>query len=326
MSHNLKSTQVWLVGAGPIAIDYAKVLQHFEMTPTVIGRGKLSASKFEETTGISVQVGGLECFLTKAQPTPDTFIIIATGTEALMPTLLKFMKLDFKRILIEKPAAVSIEELLNNEINIKPIQEKVFVAFNRRFYPSVIKAMEIIKEDEGLQSMHFEFTEWSHRIEPLEKAPGVKENWFFANSTHVIDLAFFIAGQPVDWRAFSKEGTLSWHDKSYFSGAGITDKGVVFSYHSNWESAGRWGIELLTKKRRIYLKPLEEVSLQLRGNLAVEPFNFGVQRDDKFKPGFLEQLQAFLNFDSKYLLSIENHLLQSKNVFNTVVNNGSFRN
>ena len=41
---------------------------------------------------------------------------------------------------------------------------------------------EIIAEDNGVTSFNFEFTEWSHEIEKLEKAPGVKENWFLANS------------------------------------------------------------------------------------------------------------------------------------------------
>jgi len=319
MSNNLKEKDVWLVGAGPMAMDHAKALKHLNISPKVIGRGEESAKRFEEQTGLEVIRGGIDVFLNDNKPSEETLIIIAVGTEALMPMLLKFKNLEFQRILIEKPAAISIEELLANEEQLASIQDKVFVAYNRRFYPSVQKAIELIEEDGGLQSMHFEFTEWSHKIAPLAKAPGVKENWFFANSTHVVDLAFYIAGAPKEWKAFAKNGTIDWHEKSFFAGAGITEKEVVFSYHSNWESAGRWGIDLLTNKRRIYLKPLEEVNVQERGTIAVKSYDFDVQIQGDLKPGLLEQLDDFLTLKNGRLFSLRKHMVQAEKVFRPVI-------
>ena len=320
MSDNINDKDVWLIGAGPMAIDHANVLQHFGITPVVIGRGEQSAQKFEKVTGFKVHTGGLDTYLEKNQSTIGTFIIIATGTEALMPTLLKFKDLAFNRILIEKPAAISIEELLKNESNLKAISDKVFVAYNRRFYPSVVKALELIKEDGGLQSMHFEFTEWSHKIEPLEKAPGVKENWFFANSTHVVDLAFFIAGQPKEWQAYVKQGTLQWHDKSFYVGAGITEKEVLFSYHSNWESAGRWGIELMTFKRKILLRPMEEVKVIERGTINEQSVELPSGNHSQFKPGLYGQLQVFLTSpEDADLKSLKNHFISAKKIYNNLI-------
>jgi predicted dehydrogenase len=308
MSNNIKHRDVWLIGAGPMAIDHTKALLHLGISPKVIGRGEQSARHFEAQTGCKVIQGGLDEFLEKNKPDAETYIIIAVGTEALLPMLLKFKELSFGRILVEKPAAISIEELLAHESDLEAIQDKVFVAYNRRFYPSVQKALELIEEDGGLQSMHFEFTEWSHKIEPLKKAPGVKENWFFANSTHVVDLAFFIAGEPKEWNAYSKKGTLSWHEKSFFAGAGITEKDVIFSYHSNWESAGRWGVELMTNKRKILLKPLEGVLIQQRGTIKEEVYPLEEGHPD-LKPGLLEQLVEYLG-DKKSisLKSLKGHI------------------
>jgi hypothetical protein len=176
-----------------------------------------------------------------------------------MPTLIASSELNFAGILVEKPAAISIDELLGNEGCLRPIQDKVFIAYNRRFYPSVQKALELIKEDGVLQSMHFEFTEWSHRIEPLQKAPGVKENWFFANSTHVVDLAFFLAGEPKEFKAIAKPGNIPWHSK-------------------------------------IILNPLEKLKFVLRGTVAEEEVQLDIQLNgaEMLKPGLLEQLRAFL--------------------------------
>lgn len=319
MSDNLKGKKVWLVGAGPMAVDHAKVLKHVGITPTVIGRGQNSAMRFQETTGIEVKTGGIDEYLKSNQPDPETFIVIATGTEALLPTLLKLKDSDFAGILIEKPASISIEELLESKEALKPIQDKVFIAYNRRYYSSVQKALELIEEDGGLQSMHFEFTEWSHKIEPLQKAPGVKENWFYANSTHVVDLAFFIAGSPSDWRAYSKRGTLKWHDKSFFTGSGITEKGVLFSYHSNWESAGRWGIELMTSKRKILLKPIEEVRIVNRGTIQEEVLELSPNAEGGFKPGLLKQLEAFLTKRNQESLSMRDHIQNASRVMKRIV-------
>ena len=63
---------------------------------------------------------------------------------------------------------------------------------------------------------------------------------FYTKMKHLFDIPFRLL----------IVGKSQLSDKTNFVGAGETEKGVLFSYISNWESAGRWGIELLTKKRR----------------------------------------------------------------------------
>jgi len=310
---------ILLIGTGPMALDYAKVLIAQNKKFDVIGRGEESAMKFESVTGIKPFVGGLEKYLESNNLHNNTYVIVTTGTEALMPTLLLVLKAGAYKVLIEKPAAISIEELIENADKLKSFSENIYVAYNRRFYASVTEAHKMIEEDGGLQTMHFEFTEWSHVIEPLTKAPGVKENWFFANSTHVVDLAFYFAGKPEQWHAYSKGGTLKWHSKTNFTGAGITEKGVLFSYLSNWESAGRWAVELLTEKRRIYLKPMEGISVQEKGTVAVVEHKFDNAVDLQFKPGLKKQLEAFLNGDEIKLLNIKDHLSTSREVYSKII-------
>jgi predicted dehydrogenase len=311
--------EIILIGTGPMALDYAKVLTSLEIKFKVIGRGEDSALRFESQTGIKPVVGGIDDFLKINPNQKGNSFIIATGTEVLMPILKKVLLADAESVLIEKPAAISIEQLLENEDFLKPFSEKVFVAYNRRFYASVQEAIKLIHEDGGLESMHFEFTEWAHKIEPLQKAEGVKENWFFANSTHVVDLAFFIAGKPKDWKAYSLPGKLSWHPKTKFAGAGITEKGVVFSYNSNWESAGRWGIELMTKNRRVFLKPLEGISLQEKGKLVIEEHLFDNNIDSDYKPGVYSQIISFNNDSIEKLCTLKQHINNSKMIYNKII-------
>lgn len=311
--------KVFLIGTGQMAIDYFAVLKNQNYDTTVIGRGEESAIKFESKTGVKPFVGGLQEYINNNNLPANAYVIIATGTEALMQTLLLALQAGAYKVLIEKPAAISIEELIENEEKLKLYSNNVFIAYNRRFYASVLEAQKMIKEDGGLQTMHFEFTEWAHKIEPLTKAAGVKENWFFANSTHVVDLAFYLAGKPDQWQAYSKEGNLNWHAKTNFTGAGITEKGVLFSYLSNWESAGRWAVELLTDKRRIYLKPMESISVQEKGSVAVVEYKFDDTIDVEFKPGLKKQLDAYLNDDSEKLLSIKDHLNFTKDIYQKII-------
>jgi predicted dehydrogenase len=311
--------KVFLVGTGQMAIDYLAVLKNKNYDTTIIGRGEGSAIKFESQTGVKPIVGGLQEYINKNGLPANAYVIIATGTEALMSSLLLVLQAGAYKVLIEKPAAISIEELMENEEKLKPYLDKIFVAYNRRFYASVIEAQKMIEEDGGLQTIHFEFTEWAHKIEPLTKAVGVKENWFFANSTHVVDLAFYLAGRPVDWKAFSKVGMLKWHSKTNFTGAGITEKGILFSYFSNWESAGRWAIELLTEKRRIYLKPIESISVQEKGSFAVVEHKFDNSLDLKFKPGLNKQTLAFLKEDQNKILKIEEHIKNTKYIYSKII-------
>lgn len=309
-----------LVGTGAMALEYAKVLIAQGRTFQVVGRGEESAKIFESKCGIKPILGGIDSFLENNPDQKENGFIIATGTEVLMPILRKVLQAGCLKVLIEKPAAISIDELLANEDFLKLYANKVYVAYNRRFYASVIEAQKMILEDCGLQTIHFEFSEWAHKIEPLQKAENVKENWFFANSTHVVDLAFYFAGRPVDWKSFSKGGAISWHKKTNFVGAGITDSGVLFSYLSNWESAGRWGIELLTKKRRIYLKPIEGLSIQNKGSILVEEYCFDDSIDKEYKPGVFVQVMEFFESNETKLQNIIEHIENSKYIYSQIIN------
>ena len=80
---------------------------------------------------------------------------------------------------------------------------------------------ELIIRDGGIQSAYFEFTERSYEIEELETSSSIKKRWLLANSTHVIDLAFYLIGLPQDgqWSAWSN-GKLD--SLQPFHGAGQT--------------------------------------------------------------------------------------------------------
>jgi hypothetical protein len=176
----------------------------------------------------------------------------------------------------------------------------------------------MIKEDGGLSSVNFEFTEWTHLLN--NHLSHLKDNWFFANSTHVVDLVFFMIGKPEKWNSFSSFGTLDWHKNSVFVGSGISKNNIPFSYHANWESPGRWALELLTKRRRIYLKPMEMLKVQEIGSVEVKDYNYDDSIDKKYKPGLFLQLKAFLENDYSRLKTLEEQVYDAKEIYNRIIN------
>ncbi len=302
-----------------MAIDYAKVLKHLNLDIAVIGRSEQSARRFEAETGITPYIGGLDSYLKENGPLNGLIAIVATSVDSLMHNVKALIDSRVAKILVEKPAAVSIDELVENREYLIKADTKVYVAYNRRFYASVQEVKKIIEEDGGLLSMSFEFTEWAHRIEAIDKPQIIKNNWFFANSTHVVDLAFYLAGKPERWSTYAQTGSITWHPVSNFSGAGVTNRNVVFSYLSNWESAGRWGVELLTTKRRIILRPLEEVKYVLRGELNEHILQFERSDDTSFKPGLLRQVLAFVENSSDRLCTMEEHLENTRLIYSKIV-------
>ncbi|MGE4465987.1 Gfo/Idh/MocA family oxidoreductase [Sphaerochaeta sp.] len=287
---------IWVVGAGPMAQDYVKVLQGLKRSFTVIGRGEENSAKCAEKTGCAVISGGLEKFL-GGKPLLCSHAIVAVGVEKLYETTCLLLEYGVKNILLEKPGALFSEQfdMLASLTDRKSAD--VLIAYNRRFYTAVKEARKIIEDDGGVTSFNFEFTEWAHVIEPLQKAEGVKENWFLCNSTHVVDLAFFLGGKPKNFCAFISGG-LDWHpSSSVFSGAGVSENGALFCYQANWESAGRWSVEVLTKEHRLVFRPMEKLQIQKRGSVSLEFADIDYVLDTDYKPGLYLQTERFLKGD-----------------------------
>jgi hypothetical protein len=125
---------------------------------------------------------------------------------------------------------------------------------------------------------------------------------------HVIDLVFHLCGQPMSLNC-GHDGSLAWHPSaSRFWGCGLTNKGVAFSYLSDWEGPGRWGVELITSKNRFILRPMEELKCIPLNSVQIEELNIQQDCDGNLKPGLLAQTKAFLSGDNEHLCNIYEHL------------------
>jgi predicted dehydrogenase len=300
--------RVLLIGTGEMAESYVKVLQNLDVQFEVIGRSEDHCLDFQKKTGVSPISGGI--FSLQNFDFSQYVSIVAVGIAELSEVTNFLIVHGSKRILVEKPGALRIGDLIQSYELAKTFGAKVYVAYNRRFYSSVLKARELIEKSGGVRKIHFEFTEFSDEIAQSSHTSLVKNRWILANSSHVLDLFIFLCGSPLKYDLYHKD-SLDWHvSGSLFCGAGITDSGALFSFSTDWKAPGRWKIDITTGENRIELKPLEKINILRDLEFQNDPIEDSLDHD--FKPGLYRQTDSFLKLEDENLCNIEDQVKAMK--------------
>lgn len=301
-----------MIGCGAMARTYVPVLRHMNVDVKVLGRGEASAAAFQEATGLAAGTGPLDQQLAALDFKPD-FAIVAVDVVQLAAVTTQLIGHGIRKILLEKPGGTDPSEVEQLAALAAEKDARVYIAYNRRFFASALRARELVREDGGVVSSKFDFTELLSRIPVRDKDPRELANFFYANSTHLLDLHGFLCGDIQEVSAHAG-GSLEWHPAgSVFAGFGRTDRGTVFSYHANWECPGRWRLELMTPKRRLVFEPLEELHQQTPDGFKLQAICAPDELDTRFKPGLYRMLEAFLadNAEILPLISAQSRRLRS---------------
>lgn len=289
------SKSVLVIGAGLIGSEYVKLLhQRGGADIHVLTRTEASAVRVKAQPGVRETHWGGNQRLAEIADGFDRFII-AVPVDDLMPVLrVVAAKRPGAEILVEKP--VSLDSAgLRSFIADHP-DAKVLAALNRQFFPSVETLRRILRDDPAL-SGRFCFTEWVHRI-PLDMfSQATLRRWGVANSIHLISTFFELLGHPESLFPVVG-GALPWHPSgARFYGAGTAADAVPFAYDADWESGGRYSIEIFTARGSYSMKPLHELRFTPRGeveDVVVEPIYAGAT-----KCGFEGLVGAFMGTDDE---------------------------
>jgi len=146
-----------------MATAYAKVLQALDIPFSVVGRDPLSADTFEKEVGVKPDQGGLQEWLKKGGQADRAIVVVPEGL--LGEVSLQLLESDVRSILIEKPGGSTFEDVERIAKISHAKKVDVSVGYNRRFYTSVRKAHQLIADDGGVSSFHFEFTELGYKLE-----------------------------------------------------------------------------------------------------------------------------------------------------------------
>ena len=288
---DFSSKKVLIIGGGEIAKQYALAFLKFNISDvTIITKTGNSISNFCVEKNLKLLKGGFETNLSNLKKMD--LVIIATP----IPILIKATQLCIDNgqdnILIEKPGSLYSKELLS--LSNTCMDKKIRIGYNRLVYPNLHKLKKLINSEGGVTSCRFTFTEWLDRIEFEKDESVVHQRWGISNTLHVISMAFDIIGLPKEITSI-QSGKIDWHDSgSQFIGSGISENNIPFTYHADWGSGGRWGIEVFTKENSYILIPLEELYVCKKFTGITLPVEFSVAFPD-VKLGISEEIAIMLD-------------------------------
>ena len=280
---------VVIIGGGYMGQEYAKALECLDISNvTIITNSDKDPKIFSKKFDYKILPGGYEKHVPLLKK--QDLIIISTPTELLYSACDLCLDYGQDNILVEKPGSLYTNDL--KLLDEKSQGRRIRIAYNRLCYPNVHLLKKLCKNE--ILSCTFDFTEWTHKIPFDRYTDDEYKLWGISNSLHVISLAFELIGMPDKISCFH-QGSLDWHPSgSIFTGSGISCNDIPFSYHANWESPGRWMVEVMTKKNSYRLLPLEGLFVCEKGSVEWNPISFK-STSSETKPGILEQIVIMLD-------------------------------
>ena len=277
-----------------MALSHFQALIELNVETTVVGRSPASVLAFEELTKHKAVSGGLSAFLKSDDLCFDAAIVASSHDQLFYNVVDLLNKFDIP-VLVEKPVALNPEQLF--ELQRHPNSTNIKIAYNRRFYPSV-RQIRSETQNDRLLSCFLDLSEVSSRVNFDNKTSNVLDRWAYSNAAHVLDTFVFLCGWPVTLNREVSE-KLDWHVASAIHvGSGMTDKGILYSYHSNWLGPGRWNLEFVSTSKKYVLKPMEELRVVEHGSFIENPLSALNFQSESGKPGVLAQMRSFLFYDS----------------------------
>jgi hypothetical protein len=282
---------VLLIGYGYMGKEYSKILSALNINHQIVTKSSGGLSKITN---------------------PDIFshVIIATPIDTLEDILEKVILLGIQNILVEKPGGLNLDRL--EQIIQTKNTCQIYVAYNRRFYESVNKIKSF---QHKILSMNLNITELTNEIDKFSDI--VKHKYLLSMTSHVLDLAFYLCGKPREMSIYHS-GETNWHKPAIFIGNGITTNDVYFCYHGNWNSGGRWRIELCYEDFMVLLCPLEKLQILNKNTVNISEIELPTS---EFKPGLYNLTRAFLfNQSDNRLVTIEEQCENIREIYNKIAN------
>jgi len=298
-----KNYKIALIGAGYMAEEYLKVFSSKKIQCEGIYSRTLSKAKKLKN---KYNIKKLYSSLNDLKSDNEIKAIIILVNEDSTQNLINSLDINKYRILCEKPIGMNLNETkkIISKISIK----NFYVALNRRFYDSNIKAKKLIKKINGKRLISIRDQETQN-----SKSDIRNNNWMYLNSVHLIDyINIYARGKIVNIKKIKKFKNYQFSQHLvilYFS-----SKDEVI-YYCNWNSPGIWSVNVIQKNHSIEMKPLENlVEEKIIKGKRIRIFHDQSKFDTKFKPGLFNQVNEFL----KMLEDKKHNLVNLKDYYKTV--------
>lgn len=285
----MRKFKIAVVGAGNMAREHIKAFSDIEEVEIVA----ITSRRLERAEELARQFGIAQVCSTildmYQKHKPDGLIVAVSELET-HDVLINAALFPWS-ILVEKPAGYNFVQAKNLYENVRPRQDSIFVAFNRRHYSSTREVLQQVNDVGGSRVVVINDQEDPEIALADQRPLDVVENWMYANSIHLIDyFSLFCRGdlkivnKIVPWRGLGTEFVLC--ELEYSSG----DKGVYLSY---WNRPHPWSVSISTKEMWWEIRPIESatrISRQSRVPVSIEKSKW----DADFKPGLRLQAEEFV--------------------------------
>lgn len=212
-------------------------------------------------------------------------LILSSKTESI-PKLLDILIKQKKPILVEKPVSIGTKYLkkFKNSAN-----DLVQVGYNRRYYPTILKAKEFIDNSKGQILCKMILPENINNNKNRYK----KFRKIFENSSHGIDLLYYLFGK-LKIKHISKIKLNSFDSARSVILTNTNKHTCILIVNSN--SPDNFSLELEDGQKRLLIQPFEKLQLY-KGLKKEEPSQEYPLR--KYSPNLIESKNIF-QFQKKY--------------------------
>ncbi len=298
-----KKFKIAIIGAGYMAEEYLKVFSSKKISLEAIYSRTVSKSEIlKKKYKIKKVYKSLNDLKNDNQINALIIVVNAEATKYIIDNI----NISNYRVLCEKPVGINFEQ--TRQI-VSKIKDKYFyVALNRRFYSSNLKAFNLVFKNKSKRLISIRDQELQN-----SKSKLYNKNLMYWNSVHLIDyINIYARGKLLKVQKLKrfKDNKFSENLTRLF----FSSKDEVL-YHCNWNSPGPWSINIIQKNQSIEMKPLENlVEEKLIRGKRIRVFHDISKIDLKFKPGLFYQVSEFL----KMVNDKKHKLVNLNDYFNTV--------
>ncbi len=279
--------QIAIVGYGNIARHHLEVFRSIGCEVIAsCNRSKKNRDLARDQGGIQKTYASISEMLEKERPHG---VVCCASYDSMYEAACEVLPFGIPTLL-EKPPGLSRQ----NAVTLGELASKsgapTMVGVNRRHYSVLRRAIENAGGKDAITAV---FVDWSERPGVyLDRgdSPDAVERLVFANSLHALDTLIYLAGPvpKVQVIGLNRGQPFLWQMAMH----GVSERNVLVSLTSTWDSPGRWGVSFCSSGRRYVFAPLETCSVfedGLPDPWVIEPSD----EDRQFKPGFLAQAAEF---------------------------------
>lgn len=283
--------RVGFVGAGRMAREHARAFRDVTDVKLagIASRTIERAQDVARESSIAKVHGSISELISAAKPDILVVAVPEPSTVAVMRECIG----KASTILVEKPVGVDLEDCRAVFDLAQNAGAPVFVGLNRRSYGATRTALELLSTDDGPRFIEVHDQEDTAAARAAGRPDQVIRNWMFANSIHMIDFfRVFGRGDVVKINIIEPwQGRTPAHVVAHVT----LLSGDTGLYHAVWNMPGPWSCSVTTAARRVELRPVEKLQIQLAGSrvmsdVPADPW------DSAFKPGFRHQAEEVVTF------------------------------